>query len=88
MLFTNKVIHRRKEVVKNFFWLIFFSRNVKSLRSDSMSDKLSESADIRPDRLTVVKVALPVPVRSLFDYRLPCSSASSQAWLPGAGWLW
>ena len=38
---------------------------------DSVSDKLSESADIRADRLTIIKVALPVPVRSLFDYSLP-----------------
>lgn len=41
--------------------------------ADNVFDKLSESADIRPDCVTVVKVALPVPVRSLFDYSVPAA---------------
>jgi len=36
-----------------------------------MPDKQSESTDIRPESPAVVQVALPVPVRKLFDYRLP-----------------
>ena len=39
--------------------------------TDSMPDKQSESTDIRPESPAVVQVALPVPVRKLFDYRLP-----------------
>ena len=38
-----------------------------------MSDKLSESSDERSDRQVIVKVALAVPLRKLFDYRLPAS---------------
>ena len=39
--------------------------------SDPITDKLPDSADNRADFATILKVALPVPVRCLFDYGLP-----------------
>lgn len=42
-----------------------------SQSSDTVPDRLPESADIRLDSHIIIKVALPVPVRKVFDYSLP-----------------
>ncbi|GMT40993.1 MAG: primosomal protein N' [bacterium] len=53
----------------------FFESMSNKKNPNTLPDNLSETSDERQERLVVVRVALPVPVRKIFDYTVPATLA-------------